>query len=400
VHHFRVFIATPGDLSAERHAVFDTIMRLPYDPLLRDKVSLQAVAWDGPFLFAPMLASMDPQQAISAGMPLPSQCDIVIVAFHGRIGTPLPVKYAKEFGLAEITGTVWEYHDALRGREDRGRPEVLMYHKTTPPSVSMEDPDIDARQRQYKAVQKFFAGMRAEGRGYNVFETVNDFSSMIEVHLREILARFLREDISNAIAAWIETPVSPVPEWFGDYVTDDSKAPHERGRALDAARQLLRDGDDLGRSAEDLRSSAIQCCSSRRVAVGSAAARLIGTMVELGLAEVPDLAAAGSSTSWEVRAAAVNVATQFEDAGQVLTVFESMGNRFRYWLPVEKMREHLLHLSGSMTPSEMERSLAFLELSASHPELSSQQKRKSAEAMAELVTRMAVTTRNGRAPRG
>ncbi|NTV80924.1 MAG: hypothetical protein HGA24_05830, partial [Candidatus Aminicenantes bacterium] len=59
----------------------------PNTPANRDRV---AVAWDEPGVGVPMLANLTPQAAILRELPKPSECDIVIVIFWSRMGTPLP----------------------------------------------------------------------------------------------------------------------------------------------------------------------------------------------------------------------------------------------------------------------------------------------------------------------
>ena len=45
-----------------------------------------------------MLATMTPQAAIAAGLPKPSDCDITVVIFWAKMGTPLPAEYQKPQG--------------------------------------------------------------------------------------------------------------------------------------------------------------------------------------------------------------------------------------------------------------------------------------------------------------
>ena len=112
----RVFLASPGDVVDERARALKTLEDLQYNPLLRGKITVETIAWDKPGAGTPMLASMTPQQAIAEGLPKPSECDIVIVIFWSRIGTPLPADYeVKSDGSPYRSGTEWEYWDALRG---------------------------------------------------------------------------------------------------------------------------------------------------------------------------------------------------------------------------------------------------------------------------------------------
>lgn len=89
--HLRVFLASPGDVAGERTLALQVLERLPYDPLLRGRLTIEAVAWDQPGAGTPMLATMTPQAAIAAGLPKPSECDIVVVFLWSRMGTLLPI---------------------------------------------------------------------------------------------------------------------------------------------------------------------------------------------------------------------------------------------------------------------------------------------------------------------
>ena len=86
----RVFLTSPGDVGEERAIVRTFLQQLPTDPFVRDRATIELVAWDSPGGGAPMLAARTPQASIDAGLPRPSDCDIVIAVFWGRIGTPLP----------------------------------------------------------------------------------------------------------------------------------------------------------------------------------------------------------------------------------------------------------------------------------------------------------------------
>ncbi len=81
----RIFLSSPGDVVEERKLASEIIATLQADPDFHSTVALEVVAWekpDGP----PLLATMTPQEAINRGMPLPSECDIVM----GAIGLVIP----------------------------------------------------------------------------------------------------------------------------------------------------------------------------------------------------------------------------------------------------------------------------------------------------------------------
>ena len=103
-----------GDVTEERAIVRTFLQQLPSDPFVRDRATIELVAWDTPGGGAPMLAARTPQASIDAGMPRPSECDVVIAVFWGRVGTPLPhPEYARADGSAYESGSVWELEDGL-----------------------------------------------------------------------------------------------------------------------------------------------------------------------------------------------------------------------------------------------------------------------------------------------
>ena len=201
--HLRVFLASPGDVGNERALALEAIEQLPYDPLLRGKVTIEAVAWDKPGAGAPMLAAMTPQAAIAAGLPRPSQCDIVVVILWSRMGTPLPAEYRKPDGSAYRSGTEWEYLDALEANRRAGKPEILVYRRTEPCLVAFGDPEFEDKRRQHESVEAFFAEFRnpdgSIGRGVNDYASPEDFRQQLSLHLRSIVRPLLD---ARGVAPW------------------------------------------------------------------------------------------------------------------------------------------------------------------------------------------------------
>ena len=64
---FRVFLASPDDVTEERRLALEVLDRLPDDPVFGDRIALRAMAWDKPGAGTPMLATMTPQEAIAIG---------------------------------------------------------------------------------------------------------------------------------------------------------------------------------------------------------------------------------------------------------------------------------------------------------------------------------------------
>jgi hypothetical protein len=244
--HIRVFLASPGDVADERALARQVLERLPYDPLLRGQVTIEPVAWDQPGAGVPMLATMTPQAAIEAGLPKPSECDIVVVIFWARMGRPLSLKEdRKPDGSPYLSGTEWEYLDALKAAEQSGVPEILVYRRTEPYPLFPGEPDFDDKLSQWKHVQSFFAAFDdSDGsirRGYNAYAAPEEFRQQLDLHLRSIIrrlidkrgaaraARPLRSVAASALALW---PGSPFPG-LRAFTPDDGPIFFGRGREAD-----------------------------------------------------------------------------------------------------------------------------------------------------------------------
>ncbi|MEA3278293.1 MAG: SUMF1/EgtB/PvdO family nonheme iron enzyme [Pseudomonadota bacterium] len=186
-----IFLASPGDVVEERAIAREAIERLPYDPLLGGKITVDLVAWDGPG-GAPMEATMTPQEAIKRGLTRPSECDIVVVIFWARMGTSLPTTWeSKADGSACRSGTEWEYLDARKAAQESGSPKILVYRRTEEPVFRPSDPAFMEKYQQWQAVEAFFAEFRnADGSfkgGYNGYDTPAAFGPLLADHLKALI---------------------------------------------------------------------------------------------------------------------------------------------------------------------------------------------------------------------
>ena len=245
----RIFLSSPGDVEDERKRAIEVLENLPYDPLLRDKLSIRIIAWDRPGADAPMLATMTPQEAINQGLPTPSECDIVIVILWSRLGTPLPhPKYQKPDGSQYLSGTEWEYLDAFDAAKKTGKPALVVYRRTEDVLLNPKDKDFDQKHIQWKRVQDFFAAFRnpdgSIGGGYNQYEKPEDFRDALNTHIRVLINNLLEaQPPADAPAAPIETP----PLWQGSpfpglraFTPDDAPIFFGRGHDTDALIEFLK----------------------------------------------------------------------------------------------------------------------------------------------------------------
>jgi hypothetical protein len=142
--HFLIFLSSPGDVSEERRLSRKLIKeRLPVDPFLRDRATFDAVSWDDPDAGTPMLGTMTPQECVNRFGAKPSDCDIVVVVLWSRMGTPLSDNYRKANCERLLSGTEWEYEDAINADP---APDLLIYRRDETPRIDIDDPDLLAKQ--------------------------------------------------------------------------------------------------------------------------------------------------------------------------------------------------------------------------------------------------------------
>ena len=207
--YLHVFLASPGDVGEERALARDVMERLPKDPLLRDRIAIDVVSWDGAG-GAAMEASMTPQEAIKQGLRRPSECDIAVVILWARMGTPLPTNFeVKADGTPYRSGTEWEYLDALQAAQKTGCPKVLVYRRTAVPNIAINDPQRDQKAKQWDTVQAFFAEFRNPDGSYR--GSYNDYANPAE--LRDKLADHLKALVKERLESERKTvsTAGPVP---------------------------------------------------------------------------------------------------------------------------------------------------------------------------------------------
>jgi hypothetical protein len=200
----RIFLSSPGDVAEERtlaRTLIDTT--LAKHPSLRSRLAPEVVAWDDPAAQIPMLATETPQESVNAARPRPATCDIVVVILWSRLGTPLPDSLRKPNGEPYLSGTEWEYEDAVNAPED-SRPDILVYRRTEKPKVELDDPDLTDKQEQFRRVEAFFARFRnPDGSikgGVNFYATPAEFGALLSQHLHDLLWRRLGPPPADAEA--------------------------------------------------------------------------------------------------------------------------------------------------------------------------------------------------------
>lgn len=152
----RVFLASPGDVTEERKLARAVIDKLRNEFRYRDRIYLETVARDQPGAGVVQEATQTPQAAIAKGLPKPAECDLVIVLFWSRMGTPLPSEYIKYDGSRYLSGTEWEFYNAMAAARQHDHPRFWVYRRTQIPNMTLDDPEFDEKKQEYDRVKEFF----------------------------------------------------------------------------------------------------------------------------------------------------------------------------------------------------------------------------------------------------
>ncbi len=206
----RIFVSSPSDLDRERALIKEIVDQLAqeYLPYFR----LQAVLWEEEALTA--------AQSFQAGLLRPSECEIVLVMLWTRLGTPLA-----DDPYGGMTGTEWEFVDAVDASASDGHPEVLVYKKTTPRLVDITNTEAtheaveDRRRLEAFFSRHFYNPDGSFRRAFRQFDSDQRLRELVEGQLRRLLNRRISAE-RGAFAdpsSWGRSPFRPdVPFELGD----------------------------------------------------------------------------------------------------------------------------------------------------------------------------------------
>lgn len=216
--HIRIFLASPGDVKDERQLALKAIRKVATDPYYNNLI-IESVAWDNPEDSTPLLAGTDPQHAINKGLARPADCDICVVNFWARMGTPLDHHhYQKMDGGQYLSGTEWELENALDSFETKGLPFVLVYRREEKLLLDPDAQDFHERVKQWGLVKDFFARTQnPDGSirlSYNVYSSPTEFGELFEQHLRKLIARVVeKKDLDRRPTPKKVEEALPTPAW-------------------------------------------------------------------------------------------------------------------------------------------------------------------------------------------
>ncbi|HVB18322.1 MAG TPA: SUMF1/EgtB/PvdO family nonheme iron enzyme [Stellaceae bacterium] len=233
----RVFISSPSDVRPERLKAEQIVARL--DREFAYHFHVEAVLWER----EPLVAShhfQDPDN-----IPPPRGTDIVVVILWSRLGLPLPAdKFRGALsGRSPVTGTEWEFEDALAGaREHDGVPHLLLYRKTAEPTGGFGDRTaVQQRLEQLDLVEDFFTRWfrSADGQSLSAashsFAATAEFEDQLYDHLYALLERRAGAAAEGVSIRWHRPPFRALLS----YEYEDAPIFFGRTRARNELRELL-----------------------------------------------------------------------------------------------------------------------------------------------------------------
>lgn len=185
----RVFISSPSDVRPERLKAERIVERLNNE--FAYHFAVEPVLWER----EPLVATHHFQHADN--IPQPHRADIVVVILWTRLGVVLPAdQFQGALSGRAVTGTEWEFEDALASARNSGTPDLLLYRKDAPPTADLTDrQQLQDRLTQLDLLEDFIGRWfrTQDGQGFTAashsFDTVTAFEDKLYEHLRALLER-------------------------------------------------------------------------------------------------------------------------------------------------------------------------------------------------------------------
>ncbi|HEV3089832.1 MAG TPA: hypothetical protein VGX91_00150 [Candidatus Cybelea sp.] len=202
----RIFISSPADVRPERLLAERIVARLARE--FAPHFALEAILWER----EPLVATRHFQD--SENIPEPRAADVVVVILWSTLGRPLPHdRFRGAISARVVTGTEWEFEDALQAARDTGKPDLLFYKKTESVTISLDDDAALERRREQKRLVDDFVvrwfSSPADGSAsaaYSEFATTQEFEERLYDHLRKLLQRRAGSGDESLVARWHRDP--------------------------------------------------------------------------------------------------------------------------------------------------------------------------------------------------
>ncbi len=189
------------------------IAALTIEELARDYTrffKIEPYLWE----FEAMVASGHFQDSIEP----PSSFDIVVLIVWSRLGTRLPERtevreYRGIDGRTPLTGTEWEFEEALKAAQEKGAPDLLVYRNLMAASFDTSNPErFEQQSLQLKALNAFWE-RHFQNKGmfiaaYTTFERDAEFAEALKTHLHQLIRKRLAmlAQIEGNRVTWTQAP--------------------------------------------------------------------------------------------------------------------------------------------------------------------------------------------------
>lgn len=244
----RIFLSCPADVVDELNLALGVIEQMRHDlSLLPDHMTLEVVTWNQQTENTSISEMHSPQEAMRLGLPMPSDCDIIIMVLWTRMGASLPREHDKMGSGSYFSCVHWQYQDALQRIRREDYPYMVIYRRTEKVIVDLDDPRLEQWKEQYEQVKRFctqFAsGTLSTRMVHSVYETPDDFRLSLEIMLKHIIHNILQT--TQPVTLPQDRPVSarlPAQNlWHGSpfpglrpFTTKDAPIFFGRGRETDS----------------------------------------------------------------------------------------------------------------------------------------------------------------------
>ena len=200
----KVFISSPEDVRPERLIAERVVERLGREFAYHFRI--EPVLWER----EPLVATHHFQEKI---IP-PHDTDIVVVILWSRLGVTLPPdKFPGPISKKPVTGTEWEFEDAVASYREHQLPDLLLYRKRAPITASLDDEAaLELQRTQKRLVDEFMRRwfLDQDAKSFTAasreFASTAEFEELLETHLRELLRRHLKEEPMVTGIRWTKEP--------------------------------------------------------------------------------------------------------------------------------------------------------------------------------------------------
>ena len=182
----RIFVSSPADVSFERARAKQVVEKLGIE--FAGRVKLEPFFWE----HEPMRAT-DTFNG-KANIPLTSEFDIVVCILWSRLGSLLGDTFRRPDGSRYPSGTVYEMEIARESYIKSKAPDLLVYRKTEELSLPMDNKELrEQKLQQFEALEEFiqnwfFDKDNTFKSALTSYKKVSQFESMLEQHLRKLIA--------------------------------------------------------------------------------------------------------------------------------------------------------------------------------------------------------------------